>query len=153
MKRKTLSKKEIKQINEKIEKYNFKFDKKEIVECIEDEKFKFIKNNDHILFFYLNEKIIPSLRLILEQENLSIKKITVDMGAIKFVVNGADIMRPGIVNIEEDISENDIVIIIDENNKKPLAIGKSLLNSKDMKEKKKGKVVKNLHWIGDEIWN
>ena len=33
----------------------------------------------------------------------NLKKIAVDMGAVKFVVSGADIMRPGIVEIEEGI--------------------------------------------------
>ena len=60
------------------------------------------------------------------------------MGAVKFVVSGADIMRPGITDIDEDIHEGEIIVIIDENNKKPLAVGKALLSATEMKEQEKG---------------
>ena len=75
------------------------------------------------------------------------------MGAIKFVVNGADIMRPGITKIEDNIEANDFIVIVDENNQKPIAIGISLLNSEDLRNTKDGKHIKNIHYVGDKIWN
>ena len=36
--------------------------------------------------------------------------------------------------------------------KKPLAIGWSLLDGKEMASANKGKGIKTLHWIGDELW-
>ena len=74
------------------------------------------------------------------------------MGAIKFVINGADIMRPGITEIEEGIVKGDFVVIADEKNKNPLAIGIALYDSGEMKKITSGKVVKNIHYVGDEIW-
>lgn len=151
MKRKTLSKKEIKELNEKLQKYNFQFDKKENVEVVEEDKYTIIKSDNAVMFFYLNNEIIPSLKSVLK-EKIDLKKITVDMGAVKFVVNGADIMRPGIVGIENGIENGEIIEIIDINNKKPLAVGRSLFNSKEIENMLGGKVVLNLHYIGDRIW-
>jgi len=96
------------------------------------------------------KKIIVSNADDLETERL--KKITVDMGAIKFVINGADIMRPGITEIEEGIAKDELVVIIDERNKKPLVVGIALYDSAEMKKITSGKVVKNIHYVGDEIW-
>ena len=152
MKKKTLSNKEKRELNIDIEKYNFQFDKKDIVEIIEDDKHKFIKSNSELLFFYLGDKIYPSLKLVLKQET-TLRKVTVDMGAVKFVVNGADIMRPGIVGIDEGILVDEIIVIIDVNNKKPLAIGRSIFGSDELQKTESGKVIKNIHFIGDDIWN
>ena len=74
------------------------------------------------------------------------------MGAVKFVINGADIMRPGITEIEDGINENDFIVIVDVNNQKSLAVGIALLNSEEMRSSTSGKVIKNIHYVGDEIW-
>ena len=75
------------------------------------------------------------------------------MGAIKFVINGADIMAPGIVDADNKIKENDQVWICDEKNNKPLAVGIALMTGAQMIIKKKGKAVKIIHHVGDNIWN
>jgi PUA domain protein len=36
--------------------------------------------------------------------------------------------------------------------KKPLAIGWSTMNGDEMASATKGKGIKTLHWIGDELW-
>ena len=94
--------------------------------------------------------VVKTLKFL--QENNVLKKITVDMGAVKFVVNGADIMRPGIVEIEDGIMKNDFVAVVDVNNKKPLAVGIALYDAYEMKGMKNGKAVKNIHYVGDELW-
>jgi len=124
--------------------------KKDKVELWEDEK-KIITINDTPSFFYYGNRPVPTLKYLQEHEIL--KKITVDMGAIKFVVNGADIMRPGITEIAEEIINNDFVVIIDANNHKPLAVGIALFSSEEMQAKNSGKVIKNIHYVGDELWN
>ena len=55
--------------------------------------------------------------------------------------------------IDPEIKENEIIAIIDETHKKPLSIGKSLLDAETMQNTEKGKVIKNIHWIGDPLWN
>jgi len=121
--------------------------KKDNVEIVNDE---FIFVNKEPYFFYVGSEIIPTLKLILK--NNFLKKVIVDMGAVKFVVNGADIMRPGIVYIDEDVKKDEVIVILDTENKKPLAIGQALFDGKEMDSQTGGKVVKNLHYIGDDIW-
>ena len=55
--------------------------------------------------------------------------MTVDTGAIPYVVNGADIMRPGIVAVTDDVKANAPVQIVDERHGKPLAIGIALFDA------------------------
>ena len=68
------------------------------------------------------------------------------------IVSGADVMRPGIVEFDENIKKGDVVIVKEEGYGKPIAIGKALWDGEEFKTKEKGKCVKNLHYIGDKIW-
>lgn len=95
------------------------------------------------------ERILP---LIFASDKLSLKKITVDMGAVKPISDGADVMAPGIVKVDENIEKEDIVAIEDEKNHKKIAIGTALENASDLKGEA-GKVVKNLHYVGDQYWS
>jgi len=147
MPRKQLNKSEIKEFNKKVEQYNVGFDKKDKVE-IEDE---YILVNGELSFFYFENKIMPTLKLLLKKQVL--KKVIVDMGAVKFVINGADIMRPGITYIDETIEKDEIIVIVDEKHQKPLAIGIALFSGIEMKAVEKGKVIQNIHFVGDKIWN
>jgi PUA domain protein len=79
-------------------------------------------------------------------------KIIVNMGAVPHVCNGADIMAPGIVEIQGDFKENDLVIVLDERNRKTIAIARSIVGSDSAKTLKKGRIFKNLHHVGDDIW-
>jgi PUA-domain protein len=78
--------------------------------------------------------------------------VTVDMGAVRFVTNGADVMGPGIVDADADIKAGDFVWVRDERNKKPLAVGIALADGAVLKTKPKGKQIKSLHYVGDRIW-
>jgi PUA domain protein len=77
--------------------------------------------------------------------------VMVDMGAVKFMCNGANVMRPGIRSFGE-FEKGQIVCIIEESQKKSLAVGRSLVSSKEMAEMSKGIVVENLHYISDKYW-
>lgn len=78
--------------------------------------------------------------------------VTVDMGAVKFVANGADIMAPGIVDADPTIQTGNAVWIRDEKNLRPMAVGQALLDGPVMVESNEGKAVKTLHYVGDKIW-
>lgn len=80
------------------------------------------------------------------------RRVIVDMGAVKFVTNGADVMAPGIVDADEKILKGEIVWVCDVNNKKPLAVGEALVSSEEMKKSQKGKAIRTIHWVGDELW-
>jgi PUA-domain protein len=150
MKRKQLSNKELRELNEGIGAsfgVNDFFSKKDSVELQEDE---FIMRNGKLVFFYVGKQMVPSLKLL--QENNFLPTVVVDMPAVKFMVNGADVMRPGIVEMGV-FDEGQLVVIVDENNKKPLAIGEALFDSNEMKEMDSGKVVKMIHYVGDKVWS
>ncbi|MBW3013671.1 DUF1947 domain-containing protein [Candidatus Woesearchaeota archaeon] len=149
-----LRKDEIKQLNKTLEEsYNLPsfFSKKDAIE----KKNNIIYKNREPLFFEYEGRIVPTLKFILklqgENKNF-LKKIVVDMPAVPFMAKGADVMRPGIVEFDDNIKENEIIVIVDQNNKKALAIGISTLSSEGLKETDKGKVIKNIHYVGDEIW-
>lgn len=76
--------------------------------------------------------------------------VVVDSGAVRFVVNGADIMNPGIVHADPKIAAGDLVVVVEEKYKKPLAIGRALIPGTEMKGE--GKAIKSLHHVGDPIW-
>jgi PUA domain protein len=78
------------------------------------------------------------------------RRVIVDAGAVRFVVNGADIMKPGIVSADPEIAAGDLVVIVEVRHKKPLAIGRALVTGLEMKGE--GKAVKSLHHVGDLIW-
>ncbi len=80
-------------------------------------------------------------------------KVFVDMGAVPHVCNGADIMAPGLADVQGDFEEEDLVLVLDERNRKPLAIAQSLTNSETIRTMKKGKAFRTLHYVGDDIWS
>ena len=139
-----------KEANKLLESYQVNLGKKDQVELAEDEG-KFIIINGEFSFFYYGDRLVPTLRYLQHQEIL--RKISVNMGAVKFIVNGADVMRPGIVEIDSGIKKDDFVAVVDEQNKKPLVIGIALFDAEEMKQQTSGKAIKNIHYVGDEIWN
>jgi PUA domain protein len=118
---------------------------------VDDDGFIFV--DDKLLFVRHDDGWFPTIKLLLSDPGIEfLPKVIVDMGAVKFVVNGADVMRPGIVGTGF-FEKGSFVVIVDENNNKPLAIGKALFSSEEMMNLNSGKVVETLHFVGDEIWN
>lgn len=77
--------------------------------------------------------------------------VTVDMGAVRFMCKGANLMRPGIKNLT-DFKKEDLVCIVEESQHKFLAIGKAVADSSEIEEMEKGEVLKNIHYISDKFW-
>jgi len=104
--------------------------------------------------FFLSEKMIfPTLKAFMDKDVRAMPfHVTVDMGAVPYVVNGADIMRPGIVDMDTKTHKDDFVIITESANGRPLAVGKLLYDASEIMGMKEGKVVKNLHFVGDKMW-
>jgi PUA-domain protein len=117
--------------------------------AITDEGVDLIFVNGHPLIMIEEEQ--PFFTVLGAIELMPKKKlVVVDAGAVRFVVNGADIMNPGIVEADPEIAAGDLVIIVEERHKKPLAIGRALIPGLEMKGE--GKAVKSLHHVGDQIW-
>ena len=77
--------------------------------------------------------------------------VTVDAGAVEFVSNGADVMRPGIVTVDDGITDGDLVAIAEDTHGKILAVGRAQTDSDDMVGDS-GKVVNSIHHVGDDLY-
>ncbi len=80
-------------------------------------------------------------------------KVTVDMGAVRHVTNGADVMTPGITDADVDIEPGDLVWVADETHGKPLGVGEALVTGAELVELDKGRGVASLHYLGDKLWD
>jgi PUA domain protein len=97
----------------------------------------------------INEEYLPFL-----SETETLKKfpsVMVDMGAIKFMCKGANVMRPGIKKFTE-FEKDKLVCIIEESQNKFLAVGKAIVSSSEMEDMEKGEIIKNMHYISDKFW-
>jgi malignant T-cell-amplified sequence len=77
--------------------------------------------------------------------------VTVDMGAVKFMCDGANVMRPGIRHFTE-FAKDGIVCVVEESQRKFLAVGRALVPSSELETMSKGAVIENLHYISDRYW-
>ncbi|MHA1865621.1 MAG: DUF1947 domain-containing protein [Candidatus Heimdallarchaeaceae archaeon] len=120
--------------------------------AVSDKGEKLILKKGRIWFFYYNNNLYPTIRC-LRGTKIDISSAVVDIGAIKFILNGADVMAPGVDSFGSGIKEGDFITIKEEKAKSIIAVGLSLINSEDFDKGKKGKIIKNLHSLKDEYWN
>ena len=77
--------------------------------------------------------------------------VTVDAGAVSFVSDGADVMRPGITEADDSIAAGEPVVIAEETHGKVLGVGRALVDGAEMVGDS-GKVVRSLHHVGDDLY-
>jgi PUA domain protein len=119
-----------------------KLGKKEVVYLVEGKP----------LAIEISGMLIPSIKALMDGV-AELPRVVVDAGAVKHVVNGADVMAPGIVRVEGDFTKGDLVVVVDERHGRPLCVGVALVNKSELASMTKGKVVENLHHVGDKLWN
>lgn len=105
-----------------------------------------------VVAFYRDGEILPTVKALLGWTPRG-SHVTVDQGAVEFVHNGADIMAPGIEDADPKIEEGDVVYVDEERHRKPLAVGKALVDGREMVSAGSGRAVENLHYVGDDLWN
>lgn len=152
-KRHRLKRKEIKRLSEEISNQAGVpvFDESDTIDSGEAPDFDAVFVNGKILALVFEQRAFLTVRGVLEYKAPK-RFVTVDMGAVGFVCNGADVMGPGIVDADQGIEEGDLVWIRDENNLKPLAIGKALVPGIEMLAKGKGKMIQSITYVGDKLW-
>ncbi len=167
MAKRRLSKSDIKRLNAELadlftnavnDSSQLTLSKKDVVEEVTNELGRFlVVNNTPWLFSPAGEDsgsdgiLLPHLKLLLEHPGL-LPHVTVDMGAVRFVVNGADVMRPGVTAIAAEVKKGELVVVVDETHTKPLALGRALMDAQAMRAATGGKVVQSLHYVGDKVW-
>jgi len=142
----------LKEVSNLVEGVEDLFHKKSNLKIYTGENVSVLGIDGSVMFILTRNMIIPSIHLLRKYKS-KMPKITVDVGAIRFVTNGADIMRPGITAIDDKVVEGGLVTIVEETKGSLLGIGKALYDRVDMSEMKAGKVVKNLHYLKDEYWS
>ncbi|MDY6986235.1 MAG: RNA-binding protein [Candidatus Thermoplasmatota archaeon] len=151
MRKHALRKKESTEIIEYLNSHSGTEIKGERIEIVDD---RFLANGD-IFAFFIDEKPYLTIKGAM-QYNPTKKLVVVDAGAVRYVSNGADVMAPGIVEADMSIRAGEIVYIVDEKNRRVIAVGRALVDAEKIlegkKEERRGKVIKNIHWVGDKIW-
>ncbi len=79
--------------------------------------------------------------------------VVVDEGAIKFLLNGADVMRPGIRKMEDWGEAGAIVVVKEAKKGRAIAVGLSTTSGSAASAMSKGSCLRNLHYVGDRYWN
>ena len=77
----------------------------------------------------------------------------VDEGAIRFLLNGADVMRPGIRRLDDWGAAGRMVVVKEEKKGRAIAVGRSMVPSAEAQGMAKGVCIKNLHLVGDRYWS
>ncbi len=113
------------------------FEEKKVI--ILDGKIEFVEDENG-LYPYLGGSYLDRL-----------PRVVVDMGAIRFVCNGADVMAPGITEMDAFEAGN-VVVVRDVTHGKGLAVGVANKSNFEIEESKTGKVIQNLHYVGDKLW-
>jgi len=121
------------------------------IEVAETQMAKIFFVNNKPILATLNDTFLPTLHF--EEVLHLLPKIVVNMGAVPHICNGADIMAPGVVRIEKEYKTNDYVVIVDERYNKPLALAVTLTDSQNAQKMQHGKIAKNIHYVGDNLWN
>ncbi len=114
-----------------------------------DENKRLLVGNNIVAIQLATDLVIPHLT---QHEILNhFASVQVDMNAVKFVCNGANIMRPGITDFSA-FKESEIVLVKDQTHKKELAVCISIVDDENGRKMEKGVVLNNIHYIGDEYW-
>jgi len=121
------------------------------IEVVETQTAKIFFVSNKPILAILNDTLLPIL--LFEEAFRLLPKIVVNMGAVPHICNGADLMAPGVVRIEKEYKTNDYVVVADERHNKPLAIAIALTDSQTALKMQHGKIAKNIHYVGDNLWN
>ncbi|MEM1598082.1 MAG: RNA-binding protein [Pyrobaculum sp.] len=160
MKRVRLSNREVRELRELYKHISPILEGADVVEVAQlgEETYVYVIDGE-ILFAKIvtkqGEYIIPTLYLIHKSERGKLlpqyPKAVVDAGAVKHIINGADVMRPGIRELSGEFNKGDVVLVADEKGR-IIAVAAALYSKSEIEQMQRGKVLANLHYLGDKIW-
>lgn len=101
--------------------------------------------------------ILPCLKMVHKYPDLGWTSVTVDKGAIPFVLGGANIMCPGLTNeggkMGDGLEKGRGIVILAEGKENALAVGVMKMSVNDIRNKNKGVGVEVSHFLGDGLYN
>jgi PUA domain protein len=116
-----------------------------------DDKSELYFVQNELWLVQLEAAMFPGLPALIAN-NVQLPQVMVDMGAVPHIANGADIMAPGILSIDESLRVNDLAVIIDQKNHVPIAVGRMRITREVIAETRKGRALETLHYVGDQLW-
>ena len=117
----------------------------------------------------MTDPLVPHLKLIHRFPHC-FPRLRIDRGAIRFVLSGATLMAPGLTSTggrlpggeEEDskdwghaggdMEKGEPVVIMAEGKEEACAVGLLAMGTRECREKGKGPVVEEAHYLGDGLW-
>ena len=106
----------------------------------------------------MDDPIIPHLKLVHAYPQC-FPTVGIDRGAIRFVLSGATLMAPGLTSAGgklpdkgEEIKTGDVVAVTAEGKDEICLIGQLTMGTEEIKDKKKGVVMEQGHYLGDGLW-
>uniref|UniRef100_A0A7S2VAQ9 PUA domain-containing protein n=1 Tax=Entomoneis paludosa TaxID=265537 RepID=A0A7S2VAQ9_9STRA len=118
--------------------------------------------DEPILYQDRDGPIMPTLKCVHQYPTLQFAKVTVDKGAIPFLLGGANVMSPGLTNKGGEmppdtderpgVAEGDGVVIYAEGKEYAIGIGIMTMSSADIRSKNKGNAIQLMHYLGDGLY-
>ncbi|KRX09126.1 PUA-like domain [Pseudocohnilembus persalinus] len=121
-------------------------------------RFEIFSVKEDILFFQKDhdEYILPTLKLVHRYPDL-LPKMQIDKGGIKFILQGSNVMCPGLTSaggkIDEKAEVGHPVAIYAEGKQHAMGIGILIMSPEDIKNVNQGHCIQTYHVIGDGLWN
>lgn len=120
------------------------------VECAEPEEGVVFVRLDGLELIQSKDRFIPYLG---SKEALALLPgAVVDEGAIKFLLNGADVMRPGVRRMDDWGDTGRLVVVREEKKDRAIVVASSMVKGTEAAAMSKGPCLKNLHYVGDRYW-
>lgn len=112
-------------------------------------------DKEPLAFHAKGEPYVPTLRVVHKYPGL-MPRVTVDKGAIRFVLNGANVKAPGLTSeggsVEIDEPAGTPVAVYAEGKASAIAVGTLAMDAKDIKPGVMGDAIKVLHYLNDGLW-
>jgi malignant T-cell-amplified sequence len=119
------------------------------------DKQSIILGNRVPLFILVGDKFVPTTRALHLLPGL-LKRVVVDEGAIRPIVNGANVMAPGLLkggSFYSGVSRGEYVGIYGEKKESAMAVGEALMNSEEASEKESGVAIEVISHLGDALYH
>ena len=125
----------------------------------------YCRGSEPVFFQHRDGPILPTLKFVHKYPEVEFTRVTVDKGAIPYLLGGANVMCPGLTNPgglmppdgdgEDEgpaLAKGDGVVIYAEGKELALAVGVMAMSSADVRKKNKGTGIEVAHFLGDGLW-
>jgi len=126
----------------------------------------YVLPNTPLFYQHMTDPLLPHLKLV-HRFPQCFPTIRIDSGAIRFVLSGATLMAPGLTSTggrlpgegaedewagKPELEKGAPIVVVAEGKENACAVGLLSMGTKEVKEKGKGPVVEDAHFLGDGLW-